>query len=260
MLGRPRLYAAARRGLGVMRYAARRPHDQDFRWFAALADLDGLFLDIGANSGASALSYHLFDPGARILSLEPNPAHRPDLVLTGRLLRGKFGFRIVAAGEQKEELVLHVPVHRGIQLTGEASLLGDGTGDNWTAEQIGIDPAEITIEEVRVPVITIDSLGLQPKAVKIDVEGAELMVLRGMRQTIERARPVLLIEPTVGVAAIVEELGQHGYSAHVFHPGLNELQPYVAGATEANNVFFLPPAELSPPGGSRAATGSSQSP
>jgi FkbM family methyltransferase len=46
-----------------------------------------------------------------------------------------------------------------------------------------------------VPVITIDSLELpQCQFLKVDVEGMELSVLKGARQTIERHRPILYVE------------------------------------------------------------------
>lgn len=45
-----------------------------------------------------------------------------------------------------------------------------------------------------VAVVTIDSLGLNPDFIKIDVEGYEFDVLRGARDTLEQYRPVLMIE------------------------------------------------------------------
>ncbi len=47
----------------------------------------------------------------------------------------------------------------------------------------------------RVPVITIDELGLQDCAlITLDVEGYEPFAVEGAKETIERCRPVLLIE------------------------------------------------------------------
>ena len=44
-----------------------------------------------------------------------------------------------------------------------------------------------------VPLITVDSLGLVPDYIKYDVEGAEMEALRGSAETIEKARPTLLV-------------------------------------------------------------------
>ena len=47
----------------------------------------------------------------------------------------------------------------------------------------------------RVPVVTIDSLALPAcRFIKADVEGMELQVLKGARETIARCRPVLYVE------------------------------------------------------------------
>ena len=42
---------------------------------------------------------------------------------------------------------------------------------------------------------TLDSLSLQPDVVKIDIEGSEVGVLVGGRDTLECYRPVVMIEP-----------------------------------------------------------------
>lgn len=50
------------------------------------------------------------------------------------------------------------------------------------------------VEGQTVAVVNIDSLGLNPDFIKIDVEGYEFDVLRGARDTLEQYRPVLMVE------------------------------------------------------------------
>ena len=70
---------------------------------------------------------------------------------------------------------------------------------------------------VRVDTVAIDGLELTDVTmIKLDVEGAELAALRGARSTVERCRPVLLIEleyrrgPVDEVLALLAELGYSG--------------------------------------------------
>jgi hypothetical protein len=84
---------------------------------------------------------------------------------------------------------------------------------------------------VDVPLDSIDrriAMGLpEPDFVKIDVEGLELNVLRGMPHLLERRRPVLYIEihgadmqkKLENATAVVELLWQHGYAIHHVESG-----------------------------------------
>ena len=65
------------------------PHDQSYyalRHFIKAAP-NGLFLDVGANDGISALSFRKFDKRYSILSLEPNIMHEPALKKIGQEIR-----------------------------------------------------------------------------------------------------------------------------------------------------------------------------
>lgn len=236
-MGHPSLYLAARRWFGVARYLLRRPHDADFRYFRRFSGVNGLFLDIGANSGASALSYRIYDRSSRIISLEPNPAHERDLLLVRRIVGRDFSYRLQAAGRDDGESTLYVPVHRGVPLTGEASLDRNEAADNWTAEQLGISASAIELEEVRVSSATIDEMELNPHAVKIDVEGAELLVLEGMFATLERTHPVLLVEASADVSEISDRLAALEYEPYVYDPETDRIGPYRGRPT--TNVFFI---------------------
>jgi hypothetical protein len=63
-------------------------------------------------------------------------------------------------------------------------------------------------------------LGLAPNAIKIDVEGAEVMLLRGAMNTLRTRRPVVVLElhwlPEMGVTpdAVLTLFNELGYVAH----------------------------------------------
>jgi FkbM family methyltransferase len=89
----------------------------------------------------------------------------------------------VAAGSRCGEIPFFPP---------RADALDEGRGSIFAFDYLEADPE-------RVEVVTLDALVERSRVspvrlVKIDVEGAETAVLAGMRATIERDRPYLLLE------------------------------------------------------------------
>lgn len=233
----PALYRLARRPYALARYALRRPHDPDYGAFGLFPNRRGLFLDVGANAGMSALSFRVFRREDPILSIEPNPFHRDDLVFTGRLAR-RFRFIISAAGAEPGTLVLHVPVYRGTPLTTEASLRREDVEQSPSLRQRlgdGMDGPDLVIAERAVPVLRLDDLALAPAFVKLDVQGFEHEVLQGLVRTIETHRPVLLIETPP--PRVRRWLAERGYEAHRFDPSTKRLVDDLEGAL---NLVFVP--------------------
>jgi FkbM family methyltransferase len=71
--------------------------------------------------------------------------------------------------------------------------LADRCGTVRFAEVESLDMSSISNEGVEVPARTVDSLGLKPDFIKIDVEGYEIQVLRGARETL-KAGPIIMFE------------------------------------------------------------------
>lgn len=206
----PRAYQAASVATTVGRFAARRLSEADFAAFAQFGDREGIFLDVGANQGQSALSFRLVNPRMPILSVEANPFHERHLRVVRRLAR-PFDYLICAAGTTEGSATLYVPSYHGLRLTGEASLSADEARSPWWVEQQGGDVRDVTLDEVPVQVRRLDDLGLHPAFVKIDVEGAEREVLGGLTETIERHRPVFLTEAASSRDQVGAFFAERGY-------------------------------------------------
>jgi FkbM family methyltransferase len=233
----PRAYALLRRPYAVGRFWLHRPHDGDYEAFRLFADRPGAFLDVGANAGMSALSFRLHDRARPIVSVEPNPFHEADLRFVGRLVK-PFRYALLAAGSSEGVMPLYVPVFRGVPLTSEASLRREHVERSPSLRaRLGaaMRSAAFRIERVDVPVRRLDTLGAEPGLVKLDVQGFEYEALLGMVETIERLRPVLMVEsPTERVGAL---LAAHGYEPRVYARSRRRLEPQ-DGPTV--NVFYIP--------------------
>lgn len=217
------------------RYLLRRPHDPDYEVLRRLPE--GLFLDIGANSGMSALSARTVNPALSILSVEANPAHEPDLRALSRVL-SRFDYRIVAAGDHERDVVLHIPTYRGVALTGEASVLPHREADLewWIRQHAGRRPLKLGSIRMVTRERPLDSLGVRPVAVKIDVEGFELPVLRGLAQTLAACTPLLLLERPDDLSQIESFLKPYGYQAFSYDPPSDRIIAFTGRGT---NVLFV---------------------
>jgi hypothetical protein len=83
-------YPAMRRTWQFSRYVLRRPvtHGGGFAGFAKFPERTGLFLDVGASSGTSAMTFRVFNRQSPILSIEPNAILDKDLRTLKRIVRG----------------------------------------------------------------------------------------------------------------------------------------------------------------------------
>lgn len=172
-------------------------HDRDFEVFQNLQP-EAVFCDIGANIGHSVNSLRLLGSKAALHSFEILPALWPFLEEHGARYGGSFQLHRYGLGPQEGTIDLFVPVIGDSAL----STLSAGSFDDLKSANIRknyeiVAPGEpVHVARIRVEVKPFDSLGLQPDFVKIDVEGAELGVLRGMTRTLTQRRPMLLIENT----------------------------------------------------------------
>jgi FkbM family methyltransferase len=170
------------------------------------------FLDIGANGGLySALCAKAF-PESTVVAFEPMPAIAEQV-------------RAIAASNALDIRVEEVAVsdHEGV-----GRFYVSAKSDASSSLTEGFRTAKEVLE---VPLITVDgfvdSTGLRPTVLKIDVEQHEPQVLAGAVETLSRFRPIVVIEilrddETV-VEAVAEQLERAGYSRRhlvprIMHP------------------------------------------
>ena len=143
----------------------------EYAAFRAAARPGMTALDVGANVGAYALLFGAWaGPGGRVWAFEPAP--------------GAFdGLRRHVAANGLEDVV--TPVRAAVSDRGGRAAL---VGADWQGtSRLGDDGEGGTMVET----VTVDAFcareGITPALIKVDVEGWELEVLRGARETIARA-------------------------------------------------------------------------
>ena len=229
------LYHLLRNVIGRMNMLL--PLEPDFAAFGILPTGAGIFLDIGANDGISARSFRIFNKTMPILSIEANPSHQPALERTKRALSG-FDYRLLGAGETAGELTLYTPEFRGIVLTAYASMDRDES-ERRVREHMPGAAKGLRFHSTVVPIIPLDDLTLDLAFVKIDVEGFEPEVLRGLLGTLKRCKPTLMIEHVAGQeGSVLSILGPLGYEPYVYNPEARILSPF--RGEPAENLFHLP--------------------
>jgi len=203
-----------------------------------------LALDIGSNIGV--YTYELRRLTGHVIAFEPNPT-------LAALIRS-----VSTAGVDVREVALSSE-----DGTAELSIpLDPARGHGWASVVPGF--VQGPVEKLSVSTRRLDGLNLDRIAfIKIDVEGAELLVLDGAKETLARDLPVLLIEiGAVDLENTVGWLAPYGYQAAFFRKGawhpLDEFDPARFQSMDKyredmkssptrrdldfiNNFLFLPP-------------------
>ena len=142
-------------------------------------------IDVGSHVGyMTILMAHLVGPQGRVVAFEPVPETFEALRENVRLNNlENVQLECTAVGEQE----------------GTISLFCDSAQElSWTSSVAACRVPGNDLKKISAPMHCLDSYlqvsNLHPHLIKIDVEGAELAVLRGARRMLREVRPVVLLE------------------------------------------------------------------
>jgi FkbM family methyltransferase len=179
-----------------------------------------VFYDLGANIGwYSLLAARVVGPSGHVLAFEPS-IENAALVELNAAVNGFANITAVCAAVTDED--------GWMTFLDQGNLEGRLDKNDFAkqAERRAKGTRNRVQRSIPVPVLKLDTWIAQtgqpaPGVVKIDVEGAELGVLRGMAATLERDRPTLVIELHGTYDPVVEFLEQAGYS----HESIQRMPP-----------------------------------
>jgi FkbM family methyltransferase len=208
----------------------------------ALLGDDGVFIDVGANQGEFTIAAANVARRGAVIALEPVAEYRQRLVENIQLNDFRNVVVIPAAlGESEGSLPIYVP----------HSAYADGTRNDGLATLFASQDRS-DLREV-VDVRTLDKVLAELSVnrvdlIKLDIEGAEWAALRGAAETLDRFRPLLMLEigrQTCRAAGyepegFVEWLASRGYRLERIVNG-GRTRPLSRGALdEYQNVLARP--------------------
>jgi FkbM family methyltransferase len=189
----------------------------------ALPARNGIVWDVGAHIGFHTLGFStIVGPSGRVVAFEPNPSNRE------RLRQNLERNADLAA--RIEILPYGLSEHDGKSLFAFSRDIDSGASSMSFLDRTtpSVDPGtSASWEKIVVPVRTADSLirdgTARPDVMKIDVEGAELLVLQGAAEMIRMTRPTTIIEAHSARLAfnVHEWFENEGYQVRI----LAELAP-----------------------------------
>jgi FkbM family methyltransferase len=199
---------------------AEAPEPHILKWISELLSSGATFFDVGAHYGwiAMAAAYRVGDSG-RVVAFEASPVLLDVLNQHKRVNRlRQIEIVAKAVSNADADAVPFFLVNRGLSFRNSLTIGADDTPHIAVAEKTRHEVGSVTLDR-----FVLDS-GIVPGVIKIDVEGAELLVLQGAERLLARYRPYLILgvhsywlprSQTVG--QIFEFLSRYGYQIEDEH-------------------------------------------
>lgn len=210
-----RIYLDVRESPMMLARALRAYEPDKFDLIGRILSEDSNFLDVGANKGDFTLFAARLAPKGRVLAFEPEAANcswiRRSVAANG--YRNVELFEL-ALSDTDGEATLHLGRYSGWH-----SLVGPEAQSQGGERQVITRRLDTVLRDAGLRDVDV---------VKIDVEGAELKVLDGARETLARNRRLVVlvdIHPTRGVTPddVFRLLQEHGYEVRDIRRPLEAL-------------------------------------
>lgn len=176
--------------------------------------------DIGSNLGVFTMAAaHLAGKNGSVLAVDADTAHV-------ELLR-----RTVGRAQSSTVTPLHCGIAAEVGIA-RLNVVGRGKAKNFLAGMESTTAFDEVVSQPTVITVTLDWLLAHfsaPDVVKMDIEGAELLALRGASALLRGPRPAIYLEVhPQNAAAATLLLRECNYTLHEIPPGASTFQPIQA--------------------------------
>jgi FkbM family methyltransferase len=195
----------------------------EWKWLAPNLQPGGTFVDIGAHIGVFTIrASKVVGNLGQVIAIEPNPETLRDL-LHNIALSGVKNVKVhpFACGDTRTKLKLFPGPTTNSGMTSLSQWNTSASSPGWDVEVIRLDD-----------LLESENLG-RLDVLKIDVEGAETLVLAGARHSIKRFSPIIMVE------TIEQQLRGMGSSCNELYELLASLG-YSRVAYNSVNALFAP--------------------
>jgi len=144
------------------------------------------FVDAGANIGYfTMMAAQLVGPSGRVDAFEPEPANHARLLahVQANHLNDRVRLHAMALSDQACDVIIH-------RYPEDDARFNHGCSTLFADEDAGVSTTSTTVPAKRMDELIHDSV---PKLVKLDVEGAESLVIGGMSKILQSSEPPILI-------------------------------------------------------------------
>jgi FkbM family methyltransferase len=174
--------------------------------------------DVGANIGyVTLLLTRAAGAGGRVVAFEALPANVARLEKHVALNQLAGQVTIVPAAVVDQAGKVRFLVH-------PSTSMGKAVGS------AGREKMEDYLKEIEVPGLALDGYVFEqgcppPQAIKMDIEGGEVLAVRGMQRILDEVRPLMLVElhGHEAARAVWDSLARHDYSMHRMQPGFPQV-------------------------------------
>ena len=222
-----------------LKRAIKNNYEKEIQIIDQFADKSKDALDIGVYRGV--YSYKLSNYFKKIHAFEPNPLLYPYLHKNLKKIIKNINLYNVGLSDKNGEVSLKLP-------TRSKSLFKNNIEELFRLGAASIHPNKTfkSFKSIPVKIKKFDDFNFENKIkfVKIDVEGHEIEVINGAKETIKKDKPIMLIEiekrhSQRSVEDSIMLIKEHGYKCYYVKDKKLTSVDNLANKDSENNYFFL---------------------